>query len=272
MNDDGTATGYTLRLSDAERVRYRMMASVAAEDEAELWRAAGVVAGASVADVGCGPGATLVELARRVGPSGRATGVEPGPAARAAAREELDGAGFAAVPVLDGTADTTGLDESAWDCAMVRHVLAHLPGDGPDRVAAHLATRVRPGGHVYMVDTDLDAFRTVPVDPGLDAQQERYAQFHRMLGNDPRIGPRLAVLLAQAGLDVVERIGRWMAVPAAMMRGRGPLQAAAPAMITAGAATAAETARWQVEQERFADTPGAVVWLPLFIAVGRRPA
>ena len=52
-------TGYVLALSDAEVARYRMMAQRAAEDEADQWAAAGIAAGAVVADVGCGPGLSV---------------------------------------------------------------------------------------------------------------------------------------------------------------------------------------------------------------------
>lgn len=266
---DGQADGYTLRLSDEERQRYRMMAAVAVQEEAALWQAAGVGDGAAVADVGCGPGATLVELARRVGPNGRAVGVEPGAAARAAAREELDGAGLADVTVLEGTGEATGLDPGVWDCVMVRHVLAHVPGEGPARIAAHLASLLRPGGHLYIVDTDLDAFRTCPPDPALDDQQRRYADFHRLRGNDPRIGPRLPALLTDVGLDVVERRGLWIALPAALLRSGGPLRSAQDAMVAAGVVAADDLDGWEAARQRFADSPGALAWAPFFIAVGR---
>jgi ubiquinone/menaquinone biosynthesis C-methylase UbiE len=72
---------YSLALSEVELDRYRIMATTAAADEAAWWAAAGITPGARVADVGCGPGALLAELARTVGPEGRVTGVDAGPAA-----------------------------------------------------------------------------------------------------------------------------------------------------------------------------------------------
>ncbi|MGH7750409.1 MAG: SAM-dependent methyltransferase, partial [Candidatus Dormibacteria bacterium] len=65
------------------------MAERARETEAGLWERAGVVPGAAVADVGCGPGAVLVLLAEIVGDAGSVTGVEPDPQARAAAEDEI---------------------------------------------------------------------------------------------------------------------------------------------------------------------------------------
>src|SRR5687768_3216539 len=117
--------GYTLELSEPERMRYRMMAGLARENEADLWEYAGISPGARVADVGCGPGAVLTEIAQIVGPEGTTVGVEPGQSAREAAREELDSAGLEHVEVREGTGEATGLDSDSWDCVMMRHVLTH---------------------------------------------------------------------------------------------------------------------------------------------------
>src|SRR5687768_898846 len=158
--------GYTLELSEPERMRYRMMASLARENEADLWEYAGITPGARVADVGCGPGAVLTEIAQIVGPDGLAVGVEPGHPAREAAREELDRLGLEHVEVREGNGEATGLDQGAWDCVMMRHVLTHT-GDAVERIVAHLATLLAPGGHLYLVDVDLDATRSSPVDPDI---------------------------------------------------------------------------------------------------------
>jgi cyclopropane fatty-acyl-phospholipid synthase-like methyltransferase len=67
-----TETCYTFVLDDAERERYRSMASEAERTEAPLWDLAGITTGARVLDVGCGPGAFLEILAARVAPTGKA--------------------------------------------------------------------------------------------------------------------------------------------------------------------------------------------------------
>jgi hypothetical protein len=48
--------GVPYLLSDAELARYRAMAAHALAREGELWTAAGIVPGARVVDLGCGPG------------------------------------------------------------------------------------------------------------------------------------------------------------------------------------------------------------------------
>ena len=262
--------GYTLELTEPERMRYRLMAERARETEADLWEYAGIVPGARVADVGCGPGAVLTELARIVGPGGTVVGVEPGQPAREAARQELDSQGFEYVEVVDGNGEETGLEPGTWDCVVMRHVLTHT-GDAAQRIVAHLATLLAPGGHLYLVDVDLEATRSTPPDPEISEQFDRYAEFHRSLGNDVHMGPRLGSLLRAAGLEVAEHRGEFQRVPALLLAGGGPIVSAQDAMIASGIITADDTVAWESARQRFAAQPDAELWFPSFIAIGRKP-
>ncbi len=262
--------GYTLQLSEPERMRYRMMAENARENEADLWEYSGIVPGARVADVGCGPGAVLVEIAQIVGPEGTAVGVEPGEPAREAAREELDALGLDHVEVRAGDGEASGLEPGEWDCVMMRHVLTHT-GDDAERIVAHLATLLAPGGHLYLVDVDLDATRTSPPDPDIREQFERYSAFHQALGNDVRIGARLGALLRAAGLEVAEHQGSFQRIPALLMAAGGPLVSAQEAMIASGVLSADETDAWEAARQRFTSLPDAELWFAGFIAIGRKP-
>ena len=269
MTDQATPA-YTLELSESERDRYRLMAAMARENEADLWDLAGLRPGARVADVGCGPGAVLVEIARLAGPDGTAVGVEPGAPARAAAREELDAAGFPGVEVREGGGESTGLEPGAWDVVMMRHVLTHT-GGAADRIVAHLATLLAPGGHLYLVDVDLEGFRATPRDHAIEQQFAAYAEFHRGLGNDVRMGPRMGVMMQAAGLDVVEHRGFFQRIPAAMVATGGPIASARDAMIAAGVVSADEADTWVAERQRFGAIPDAEIWSAVFIAIGHRP-
>ena len=90
-NQPPDAASYSLELSEREVLRYRLMATSAADNEAAEWSAAGIVPGARIADVGCGPGAVLRLLAERVGAEGQAVGVDADLSAVAAARQEVAG-------------------------------------------------------------------------------------------------------------------------------------------------------------------------------------
>ena len=168
---------YSLALSKAEVARYQLMAERARATEADLWQRAGIVAGAKVADVGCGPGALLPALSDAVAPTGHVTAIDADPAAVAAAGALVAAAGLVNVTIRPGRADRTGLPVESCDVVMLRHVLAHN-GGGEDVIVAHLATLLRPGGCLYLVDADGTAMRMVPEDVDLTDLQQRYLTFH----------------------------------------------------------------------------------------------
>jgi SAM-dependent methyltransferase len=265
---------YALRLSDDELGRYRMMAARARADEGDLWTLAGLVPGARVADVGCGPGAMLVTLAEVVGPTGHVVGVDADPAAVSAARAALAAArlGAAVAPgaVRYGRAESTGLPPGSVDTAVLRHVLAHN-GPAAQRIVDHLATLVRPGGHVYLVDVDLTAATITPTPPETVDLHERYVRWHERQGNDPRIGLRLPDLARAAGLDLVEYRG-WTAggpLPPGM---RGAAWAARDELARAGLAEPADVARWDAAFAALdAATHRPEIGIGVFAAVCRRP-
>ncbi|HEV3464966.1 MAG TPA: methyltransferase domain-containing protein [Actinomycetota bacterium] len=113
-----TERRYALQLDPGEVERYRMMAAQARADEADLWELAGIGPAASVADVGCGPGAILPALSDAVGPGGRVKAVDADPEAVAAASALVAAAGLGNVSVARGRADHTGLEPGSltWSC------------------------------------------------------------------------------------------------------------------------------------------------------------
>ena len=153
-------TRYTLAISDAEVRRYMLMAERSRKTDGVHWQRAGIVRGAVVADVGCGPAATSVVLASMVGPTGRVIGVERDEQALIAGRSVIAAAGVTNVELRRADATGTGLAAGSVDVVVMRHVLAH---NGPDEqlIVDHVAGLVRPGGHVFLVDVDGTAIRTL---------------------------------------------------------------------------------------------------------------
>jgi SAM-dependent methyltransferase len=247
------------------------MAHSALTHELEDWRAAGVRSGARVADVGCGPGVILAELARLVAPDGIAVGVERDPEARAVAGQLLTATGLKQISVIEGEAGATGLETSSFDTVMVRQVLMHN-GGREERIVAHLASLLRPGGHLYLIEADIPAFRFDPDDPDLADLSARWITLMRRRGNDPSIGIRLASLLRHAGLEVVLRDARWYCQPREVGARLGAW-ASRDALVADGLADAADLARWDAAFERFEALAGEeTFFVPQFRAVGLRPA
>ena len=263
---------HTLIMPDVERQRFRLMAQTAVASESQLWAAAGIVDGARVVDIGCGPGAVLVEMARIVAPGGEVIGVEPDRRARNAADDEIAATGVTCARVIDGTSTATGLPAGEFDVVMIRHVLHHLGSAVPDAVA-HAASLLRRGGCLYLVDTPAGLIRegAAGFDPDAIDFGEAYVAFQLRRGSDVTVGLRLGHLLADAGLDLVLEEATDSVVPGHLLASHGPMVEAIPAMLAAGAATAANVARWRAGLARTAATPGVTLSVPQFIAVGRRP-
>jgi SAM-dependent methyltransferase len=261
---------YALALSDAEIRRYTIMAERARASEAELWEQAGIGPGATIGDIGCGPAAVSVCMARLVAPSGRVVAVEADDVALTAARGLVNEAGVDNVELHRGSATATGLPPGCLDVAVVRHVLAH---NGPDqqRIVDHLAELVRPGGSVYLVDGDGTAVRMLDTDPDLADLSARYIEFHRRRGNDLQVGLRLGKLLSRAGLRVATHEGRYSIISAPPGL-RPPPWAAREAMVAEGVATAQDIARWEAALERMdAAETRPTVFAPVFFAIGVKP-
>ncbi len=247
------------------------MAGRARSEEAEHWAAAGFVRGARVADIGCGPGAVLVELARIVGEDGEVVGVEPDLDARAAAEDEVATAGVRNARVVDGTGAQTGLAEGSFDAVMVRHVLYHV-GPGALAVVRYCAALLRQGCHFYVVDTDMEALR---IDPAADHPDvvdliARHIEFQRRRGCAVGIGSTLGSLLRQADLAIVQRTAAYNIASGERLAGGGPFGAGIPTMVAAGAATPGDEQRWREALRNLASAPEAAVFMTVFVAVGRR--
>jgi SAM-dependent methyltransferase len=260
---------YSLTLDVSEIARYRLMADLAERRERELWAAAGVVSGARIADVGCGPGALSVRLADIAAPEGAVWAVDRDEKALAVAAALAERSG---VPVhtSTGPADATALPEGTFDVVMLRHVLAHN-GGREQAIVNHLADLARPGGGtVYLVDIDATAFRLRGAPAAYEEMTERYHALHRRQGNDLAVGTRLDELLTAAGLEVSAYEGHInvMTPPPGM---RGPVWAARESLLAEGLVTPDDIARWDEAFERAEQSmTGLRFFGNTYVAVGRR--
>ena len=259
---------YALALSDAEVKRYLWLAEQAKNFEADLWKLAGIGPGALIADVGCGPAAVSVAMSRTVGPNGRVIGVDRDELALSAARQVVKESGASNVELKSGTATSTGLEPGHFDVVVLRHVLGHNGGKEQE-IVSHLASLVRPGGVVYLVDTDSTLTRTLDMDPELSDLNARYNEFQSGAGNDVSVGLRLGKFISAAGLDLVRHVGIFQIVSGAAGV-RPPAWAAREKMLAGGYITSQDVQRWQSAFERLdkqAQRP--TIFIPIFVGVGR---
>jgi len=121
-------------------------------------------AGEVVADVGAGEGEWTLEMARRVGPSGRVFATEIDPERIRDIRRAVVEAGVANVTIIEGTPDDTKLPSGCCDAIFLRHVYHHITH--PAAMNASLLRALRPGGFVAVIDFNPPT-RLLPVPDGV---------------------------------------------------------------------------------------------------------
>jgi SAM-dependent methyltransferase len=108
-----------------------------------------VASGERVLDVGCGCGHTTLELARRVGPAGRVTGVDVSRPMLARARERAAAAGLRQVRFLEADAQHALLEAGAFDLVFSRFGVMFFAD--PRAAFANLRRSLAPGGRLAFV-------------------------------------------------------------------------------------------------------------------------
>ena len=112
--------------------------------------------GDRVLDVGCGSGVVTRAIATRVGPGGRAVGVDPSSELLAIARDlARGGASGERIEFHEGSALRLPFADGSFDAVVCVTVLSHVPGG--DGAIPELVRVLRPGGRlgVYDLDTDM---------------------------------------------------------------------------------------------------------------------
>lgn len=264
------ASRYTIEGGLADAQRLARQAHVMAGATAAFLARVGVEDGWRCLDVGCGDGQVTLQLARTVGPTGSAVGIDVDREALAIARRA---ASAAEVPALFVEADASEVREpGAFDLAYCRLLLEHLIDPMPTLQA--MRDQVRPGGVVAVEDLFLGTLRSEPPTAALDRLQDVYGATVRFHGGDPTIGPRLRALLSACGLEqvreeaVTNRIDTvedklFLAQLVRNMR---------PSILEARAATAAELDALQADVELAARGPETVFFQARIHQVsGRRP-
>lgn len=154
--------------------------------------------GASVLDVGCGPGTITADLAARVAP-GRVVGVDRSAEVieRAAADHAASGATFRVADLMD-----LPFDDDTFDVVHAHQVLQHVP----DPVGALVEMRrvCRVGGVVAVRDADYASFSWAPGDVRLDRWLAAYRSVARRNGGEPDAGRHLLGWLHAAGFERVD--------------------------------------------------------------------
>jgi SAM-dependent methyltransferase len=220
-------------------------------------------------DVGCGIGAVTLKLARRVGPTGQAVGIDRDERCLELAQQEGDRHGLA--PVFRAASVDDLREEDVYDLVYSRFLLTHLPE--PSRAVERLARAARPGGLVVVEDIEFAAHFCHPACPAFDRYVSLYQQAVRRKGGDPEIGPRLMSLFLDAGLRRVDV----EVVQPTFRKGPGKRVAGVTmehireAVVATGLASPGEVDTIVADLANFARNPRTLLSLPrIFQVWGRR--
>lgn len=163
--------------------------------------AAGLSAGMTVVDLGCGDGSRTLFFRAQVGPTGAVIGIDVDADLIDTARaRELD-SGADPVRYEVASAYDTGLDDASVDVVVARHLFQHLTD--PARALAEVARILKPGGRVVLLDTHDGLLCLHPEPAGHADFMRRAAEHQRLRGGDREAGRKLAGRLAEAGFHDV---------------------------------------------------------------------
>jgi len=229
----------------------------------------GVQAGECVLDVGCGSGAVTRDIARRVGPAGRAVGVDPSPQFLVVARELAEAAGLGSgLEFCEGSALHLPFPQGSFDVAVAVTVLVHTPGG--ESAVAEMARVVRPGGRVGVFDLDTDM--TTVTHPDRALTRRIVAAASDSTAVDGWLSRRLPSLFARAGLEDVRVRGFFPLETDPLGFYASMLERASEIALTAGAITEDERRGW-LEALHAEQARGPVIAGRLHIFTwGRKPA
>lgn len=156
--------------------------------------------GMTVLDVGCGTGAITADIAKAVGPGGMVVGIDRDDANLAIAAQEHRGIAnlrFASADIL--TLDGESPLHRTFDIVTAARTIQWI--SEPERAIGHMRRAAKPGGHVIVLDYNLDETRWEP-EPPADFQRFYRAFLDWRTANqwDNRTAAHLANFFHSAGL------------------------------------------------------------------------
>jgi len=191
---------YIISGGDAGAERLSVLSRVMQAGTLAVLARAGLGPGMRVLDLGCGSGDATVEIARLVGSTGYVVGIDMDDRALSHARSLSEACG---VEVRWRRGLVENLDEDrSYDIVYSRFLMSHLPD--PVDALRRMRRAVRPAGWIVVEDIDINAHVYWPANRAFDRYIELYEKTGRARGAIPTIGPRLAGMFVEIGLQDVD--------------------------------------------------------------------
>lgn len=179
--------------------RLEAQAALSWPRELSALKRVGLRDGASILEVGSGPGFITRRLLDEF-PRARVTCVELDAEMAAHARALLRSYPEERWDITEGSATFTNLAGDAFDFALARYVFQHLAA--PDLAATEILRLLKPGGTLAILDVDDDLGGLVlPHQPAFDVVARKVREAQARAAGDRRIGRKLWRILADAGYE-----------------------------------------------------------------------
>jgi len=144
--------------------------------------------GEQVLDVGCGTGTLAIEVARRVGTTGRVVGVDPGEEQVARARKKA-ARRYAPIEFQIGVIEQLPFPDQTFNVVFSTLMMHHLPASLKRQGLAEITRVLKPGGRLIIAD--------------FKRKQERTGQAARFHAGGSSMHD-LAALVSDAGFEHLE--------------------------------------------------------------------
>jgi len=188
---------------EIERLRYQH--HVWAKENQRFISRAGFSTGATLVDLGCGPGYTTLDLAQIVGSEGKIIAIDrDGERSLPLLKAQAEAAGLFNIETRAASLETFDLQEGSVDGVYGRWVLMYLPETTVKPLIGRLAKWLRPGGVCAL--TEFCNYRHIHIHPKSKYLPEIAEALIQAVtgerGCNPEIGNDLPGLLCSAGLAV----------------------------------------------------------------------
>jgi SAM-dependent methyltransferase len=264
--------GYTHE--EIERLRYQHQ--VWTKENQRFISRAGFSTGATLVDLGCGPGYTTFDLAQIVGSGGKVIAVDrDGERSLPLLKAQAEALGLFNIETRAVSLETFDLQEGSVDGVYGRWVLMYLPEARVKSLIGRMAKWLRPGGVCAL--TEICNYRHIYIHPKSKYLPEIAEALIQAVtgehGCNPEIGNGLPGLLHSAGLDVeINVIAK--AVRATTQEWRWPdalFRNHLPALVKEGFLAQSVFDNFLAEWEARSKEPNAIFFAsPMMEVVGRR--
>jgi ubiquinone/menaquinone biosynthesis C-methylase UbiE len=243
--------------------------AVVRRDKEESYKLLGLVPGASVLEVGCGPATDTLALAALVGPEGSVVGVDfdPEMVALADARTRESNLG---ATVTHQVADAMALPfpDDTFDACRSERVFQHLPD--PAGALTEMIRVTRPGGRIVVFDTDHSSRTLDSPERDIWRRLTLYHCEHQI--TSPWSAQQLYRMFREAGLGNVTAEPRSTAVFSLEFARRATgWDALRTNAVAAGAVTADEMERIDASMEADAANGTFFGFWTMIMAAGTKP-